>query len=170
MSTFDTDEDETLVDILTYHVYSGSVSSSQVTDGMSATMLNGDDVTFTVAENGDIRVGEATVTTTDVISSNGIIVIDKVLLPPQKLLKKTEISVTIRLPTVAAGASFEDTAYAYYVDADFGGKLSLVVTTWSPMLQILCPRKYAKHMSGHLPWTYQLPHKQQPSTTHWLLH
>ena len=41
LSTFDTDEENaTLVDILTYHVYSGSVESSQVTDGMTATMLN----------------------------------------------------------------------------------------------------------------------------------
>ena len=126
LSTFDTDEEnETLVDILTYHVYSGSVSSSQVTDGMSATMLNGDDVTFTVAENGDIQVGGATVTTADVISSNGIIhVIDKVLLPPPEVTEEDgDICYNTVTHTVAAGASFEEcTAYAYYVDADFGGQ------------------------------------------------
>ena len=126
LSTFDTDEEnETLVDILTYHVYSGSVSSSQVTDGMSATMLNGDDVTFTVAENGDIQVGGANVTTADVISSNGIIhVIDKVLLPPPEVTEEDgDICYNTVTHTVAAGASFEEcTAYTYYEDADFGGQ------------------------------------------------
>ncbi|MEC7142148.1 MAG: fasciclin domain-containing protein [Candidatus Thermoplasmatota archaeon] len=126
LSTFDTDEEnETLVDILTYHVYSGSVSSSQVTDGMSATMLNGDDVTFTVAENGDIQVGGANVTTADVISSNGVIhVIDKVLLPPPEVTEEDgDICYNTVTHTVAAGASFEEcTAYTYYEDADFGGQ------------------------------------------------
>jgi len=126
LTTFDTDEEnETLVDILTYHVYSGSVASSQVTDGMSATMLNGDDVTFTVAENGDIQIGGATVTTADVISSNGIIhVIDKVLLPPPEVTEEDgDICYNTVTHTVAAGASFEEcTAYTYYVDADFGGQ------------------------------------------------
>ncbi|MEC8721074.1 MAG: fasciclin domain-containing protein [Candidatus Thermoplasmatota archaeon] len=126
LSTFDTDEEnETLVDILTYHVYSGSVASSQVTDGMSATMLNGDDVTFTVAENGDIQIGGATVTTADVISSNGIIhVIDKVLLPPPEVTEEDgDICYNTVTHTVAAGASFEEcTAYTYYEDADFGGQ------------------------------------------------
>ena len=43
LSTFDTDEkNATLVDILKYHVYSGSVQSSAVTDGQTVTMLNGD--------------------------------------------------------------------------------------------------------------------------------
>ena len=43
LSTFDTDEENaTLTDILLYHVLSGSVNSSQVTDGMSAVMVNGE--------------------------------------------------------------------------------------------------------------------------------
>ena len=51
LSTFDTDEENaTLADILTYHVYSGSVQSSAVTDGMTVTMLNGKDATFTVSD------------------------------------------------------------------------------------------------------------------------
>ena len=83
LASFDTDEENaTLVDILTYHVYAGSVESSAVTDGLTVTMLNGDDATFTVAD-GAVRIGDATVTTADVMASNGIIhVIDKVLMPP----------------------------------------------------------------------------------------
>ena len=83
LSTFDNDEaNATLTDILTYHVYAGSVAAADVTDGMVATMVNGDDATFTVV-NGTVMVGGATVTSADVAASNGVIhVIDKVLMPP----------------------------------------------------------------------------------------
>ena len=83
LSTYDNDEaNATLTDILTYHVYAGSVAAADVTDGMVATMLNGDTTTFTVV-NGTVTVGGATVTTADVAASNGVIhVIDKVLTPP----------------------------------------------------------------------------------------
>lgn len=83
LSTFDTDEENaTLTDILLYHVVNGSVASADVTDGMSAEALNGDSLDFTVSD-GSVMVNDATVTTADVMASNGIIhVIDKVLMPP----------------------------------------------------------------------------------------
>jgi len=71
-----------LQDILLYHVVSSEVPSSAVTDGMLATMANGDKVKFGVS-NGDVTVGGATVTTADVPASNGVIhIIDTVLTPP----------------------------------------------------------------------------------------
>ena len=83
LSSFDTDaENATLVDILTYQVVSGSVASTALTDGLTATALNGDNVTFTVNAAG-VQVNDANVVTADVAASNGIIhVIDKVLMPP----------------------------------------------------------------------------------------
>ena len=83
LSTFDTDaENETLTDILLYHVVSGAVDAANVTDGMVATMVNGDNATFTVTD-GAVMINDANVTTADVTASNGIIhVIDRVLLPP----------------------------------------------------------------------------------------
>ena len=43
LADFDTDEENaTLQDILLYHVYSGQVESSAVTDGLTVEMLNGD--------------------------------------------------------------------------------------------------------------------------------
>jgi len=83
LSTYDNDEaNATLKNILTYHVYGGSVAAADVTDGMVATMLNNYDTTFSVV-NGTVMVGGATVTTADVAASNGVIhVIDKVLTPP----------------------------------------------------------------------------------------
>ena len=83
LSTFDTDEEnETLKNILLYHVVAGAVDAANVSDGMPATMVNGDNATFTVT-NGTVMINGATVTDSDVFASNGIIhVIDKVLTPP----------------------------------------------------------------------------------------
>tara|TARA_B100000900_G_scaffold365369_1_gene340586 strand:- start:801 stop:1739 length:939 start_codon:yes stop_codon:yes gene_type:complete len=84
LDDYDTDaENETLKDILLYHVISGvAVDAANVTDGMTAEAANTDTLTFTVTD-GTVTIGEATVTTADVEASNGIIhVIDKILLPP----------------------------------------------------------------------------------------
>ena len=93
LSTFDTDEENaTLVDILTYHVVSGNVMSSDLTDGMTAAALNTDDLTFTVNSDG-VKVNDANVVSADVAALNGVIhVIDKVLMPPADL---------VDIPTVA---------------------------------------------------------------------
>ena len=72
----------TLTDILLHHVVAGAVPASAVTDGMLATMVNGDKAKLSVT--GDVvSISGATVTGADVATSNGIIhVIDKVLMPP----------------------------------------------------------------------------------------
>ena len=87
LTTFDTDEENaTLVDILTYHVVSGKVMSTDLTDGMEAAALNQDTLTFSVSAT-EVKVNDAVVTTADVESSNGVIhVIDKVLMPPADLV------------------------------------------------------------------------------------
>ena len=116
----------TLTDILLYHVYSGSVASSDVTDGMTATMVNGDDVTFTVSDT--VMVNDATVVTADVIASNGIIhVIDKVLMPPADEPVVTEedgdICYNMNTHTVSAGATFDECmAYVYYENYEMNGQ------------------------------------------------
>ena len=83
LSTFDTDEEnETLADILLYHVVAGTVMSSDLTDGMTATAINNDSLRFNVGTDG-VVVNDANVTLADVVASNGVIhVIDKVLMPP----------------------------------------------------------------------------------------
>jgi len=110
LAAFDTDEENaTLSDILLYHVVSGAVSSSDVTDGMSAEALNGDDLSFTVS-NGTVMVNDATVTSADVMASNGVIhVIDKVLMPPADLGA---------IPTVATGTGIHTSLVAAVVQAE----------------------------------------------------
>ena len=50
----------------------------------TATAVNGDTLTFVVGDS--VMVNDATVTTPDVMASNGVIhVIDKVLIPPADL-------------------------------------------------------------------------------------
>jgi uncharacterized surface protein with fasciclin (FAS1) repeats len=74
----------TLVDILTYHVVTGSYKSSDLTDGLTLTTVEGKKLTFTKV-NGKLMInGSAMVETADVISSNGVThVIDTVLMPPK---------------------------------------------------------------------------------------
>jgi uncharacterized surface protein with fasciclin (FAS1) repeats len=107
LADFNTPEEKaTLSDILLYHVVSASVPSSAVTDGMLATMANGDKVKFGVS-SGTVTVGAATVTTADVQASNGIIhVIDKVLMPP------------VDIPATAQTTGIHNSLVAAVIQAD----------------------------------------------------
>ena len=107
LNDFDTpEENATLTDILLYHVVAGSVPSSAVTDGMLATMVNGDKAKFGVS-GGTVTVGTATVTTADVQASNGIIhVIDKVLIPP------------VDIPATAQTTGIHNSLVAAVIQAD----------------------------------------------------
>lgn len=71
-----------LTQILLYHVVAGEVMAADVTDGLEAATVQGAPVNFTVAD-GAVRVNDATIVTTDIAASNGVIhVIDAVLMPP----------------------------------------------------------------------------------------
>ena len=114
LDDYDTDsENETLRNILLYHVISGTaVEASDVTDGMTAEAANGDSLVFAV-DGENVSVGDAAVTTADVEASNGIIhVIDKILIPPAEEPVSEEITddcdVTI---------SIDDSGYAYDKDS-----------------------------------------------------
>jgi len=71
---------EQLRSILTYHVVPGKVMSGDLSNGMTATTVQGSDVTIMV--NDGVSINGANVTTADVEASNGVIhVIDSVILP-----------------------------------------------------------------------------------------
>jgi len=73
---------EQLASILTYHVVDGAVMSTDLSDGMMATTVEGSDLEVSITD-GTVMVGEATVTSADIEASNGVIhVIDTVLMPP----------------------------------------------------------------------------------------
>ena len=107
LNDFQTSEEkDTLANILLHHVVAGSVPSSAVTDGMLATMVNGDKVKIGV-NAGTVTVGTATVTSADVQASNGIIhVIDKVLMPP------------VDIPATAQTTGIHNSLVAAVIQAD----------------------------------------------------
>ena len=73
---------ENLGDILTYHVLSGTVLSTDLAPTQTVTMLNGDDATVT-SMDGTVMINDATVTVADITTDNGVEhVIDAVILPP----------------------------------------------------------------------------------------
>ena len=120
LSTFDTpEENATLADILLYHVYAGAVPASAVTDGLAVTMVNGDKASFTVGTDGSVSVGDATVTSADVQTSNGIIhVIDKVLMPPAGEICYNMVSHTI----VPGATNLICNSYMYVENYTMGGQ------------------------------------------------
>ena len=70
-----------LTKVLTYHVVAGKVMAADIKPGDVATVA-GPTIKLSVAD-GKVMVNDATVTSADVVASNGVIhVIDKVLLPP----------------------------------------------------------------------------------------
>jgi uncharacterized surface protein with fasciclin (FAS1) repeats len=72
----------TLQAILGYHVIAGKVMAADVVNLTSATTVQGSTVAISV-NAGTVKIGDATVTQTDVAASNGVIhVIDTVLMPP----------------------------------------------------------------------------------------
>ncbi|WP_334194608.1 fasciclin domain-containing protein [Pararhodobacter sp.] len=70
----------TLTGILTYHVVPGAVMAGDLTEGMTAATVNGQELTFTL--DGGAQVNGVNIVMTDIEASNGVIhVIDAVLMP-----------------------------------------------------------------------------------------
>ena len=110
-----------LTDILLYHVVSGSVASSAVTDGMTAAAVNGYDLSFSVGAG--VMVNDANVILADVMATNGIIhVIDKVLMPPANAPDTTGCDAVIGI---------DESGMAYdtpYLEVDVGATVCWVWT------------------------------------------
>ncbi len=69
-----------LATVLAYHVVSGRVMSTDLSDGMTPVTVNGKLVT--IHTEGGVKVNKAKVSTADIDADNGVIhVIDAVLLP-----------------------------------------------------------------------------------------
>ncbi len=78
-----------LTEVLTYHVVSGAVLAADVVTMTSATNLEGGKLNIMV-DGSTVMINEATVVTTDIEASNGVIhVIDTVIVPPLLGLPKS---------------------------------------------------------------------------------
>jgi uncharacterized surface protein with fasciclin (FAS1) repeats len=72
-----------LTAILTYHVVAGKVMSGDLSDGMTATTVNGKDITISVGEG--VQINGIDVVTADIEASNGVVhVVSGVILPPEE--------------------------------------------------------------------------------------
>lgn len=74
--------EEQITEILTYHVLTSAVLSSELSDGQTVETFQGEEITVSVGDDG-VQINNATVTTVDLEGTNGIVhIIDSVLLPP----------------------------------------------------------------------------------------
>ncbi len=96
---------ETLTQILLYHVLPGKVMAESVADGLSVDTLQGAPVTFSVMD-GKAMINGATIVTTDIETSNGVIhVIDAVILPPAEgAAEEPAVAMDIVDTAIAAGS------------------------------------------------------------------
>lgn len=92
-----------LSSILSYHVVEGSeIQSGGIEDGQTVSRSQGADLTFSVGDDGSVTVNEATVTTADVQTSNGVIhLVDKVMLEPTNIAQRAQL--TPALDSLTAG-------------------------------------------------------------------
>lgn len=74
---------EKLQDILEYHVAVGVFQPDRMTNGRKLNMANLKDTQFAVAEDGSVTINGAKVLGTAEAANGLVVVIDKVLLPPQ---------------------------------------------------------------------------------------
>ena len=77
-----------LTSILTHHVASGSVMSTDLSDdGMMVTTLNGTELMVTINDNG-VMIDNAMVTVADIMADNGVVhVINAVLIPEESSIE-----------------------------------------------------------------------------------
>lgn len=69
--------------ILTYHVVSGKVKSTDLKDGMMPETVEGSKIKVQLGD--EVKINNATVVKADIKADNGIVhVIDSVILPPEK--------------------------------------------------------------------------------------
>jgi transforming growth factor-beta-induced protein len=78
-----------LSEVLLYHVVSGKVMSTDLSDGMMATTLQGEQLSIDLSDG--VKINMSNVTSADVAATNGVIhVIDKVLVPDSFVLSPIE--------------------------------------------------------------------------------
>lgn len=74
-----------LSEVLLYHVVSGQVLSSNLSNGMKANTLSGQEISVDLSSG--VKINSSNVTTADVMATNGVIhIIDTVLVPPTFVL------------------------------------------------------------------------------------
>jgi transforming growth factor-beta-induced protein len=90
-----------LKEILLYHVASGSVASTDLSDGQMVTSVNtaGNKISVGIAAEVVSLNGASTVTSADVMATNGVIhVLDTVITPPGMALPMNIVETAVSMP------------------------------------------------------------------------
>ena len=125
----------TLTKILTYHVVSGTVLSTDLSDGMRAETVQGKYINIEIA-NGNVFIEDAMVTTADIECSNGVIhVIDTVMVPKDNIVETAIANDdfnTLVTAVLAAGldTTLSDESTLFTVFAPTDAAFSLLDTTF----------------------------------------
>ncbi|GAA4837109.1 fasciclin domain-containing protein [Algivirga pacifica] len=129
ISSLDDVGPDSLADILTYHVVSGSVLSTDLSDGMTVpTLLEGDSLMIGVSGT-SVTVNDANVTEADITADNGVVhIIDAVLLPP---------------PYTLVDALSADTSYSLLVEAVVAADLVDALSSTEDTLTVFAPNNDA---------------------------
>ena len=97
---------ELLKQVLTYHVISGNVKSTDLKSNMSPKTVQGENVNVHISDKG-VLFNTAKVVAADIVASNGVIhVIDTVILPPTvaRMLAQMESNTLVTESAKAAGS------------------------------------------------------------------
>jgi len=144
---------DTLADILKYHVLAGKVLSTNLSDGLTATTLNGDDVVVDLS-NG-VKINDSVVSAVDVEASNGVIhVLDSVLVPSD-----IDVGAFLTSCQQEVGECKTVSTQENFVLSDYVSKRWYVhmqaVTKYSPPEQNYCvSARYAERNRPTFPWRY----------------
>ena len=104
-----------LTDILLYHVLEGDIESSDLSDGMTASTILGEDISVSIVGD-DVFINGAMVTVANIPATNGVVhVLDAVLLP--EVFPSSVADVVI-------GSDDHETLEAAVVEADLAATLS----------------------------------------------
>lgn len=94
-----------LTEILTYHVVPGEVLAGDLTDGGTATTVEGRELTFDLSDASDPRVNGVSIITTDIVTSNGVIhLVDEVIVPELDIVETATITEETSTLTTAVAA------------------------------------------------------------------
>lgn len=106
-----------LKDVLLYHVVSGKVMSTDLTDGMTAETLETGSLTVDLSDG--VKINDSTFTTPDIEATNGVIhVIDTVLVPESFQLETTEPDLPETVVDIALSSEDFSTLVAALQKAD----------------------------------------------------